>query len=208
MIKKLALIVAAATSMFTASEVNAEESIETEVSVFSRHVWRGAPGPSAISIQPSVTMPVKTNIGQTEINIWGQIPIQGDDSEYDFSITQDVKGYASIGVTSYYYNGPFLKSDSHDIELSVSSDLYGINVLAGRFVSSDSIQDDTYIELGYSLGGINLSAGAGDGAYSEDGSGFKLVNTGLSFNTDSGYGASLIYNPDTENAFFVVSKTW
>ena len=145
MIKKLALIVAAAASIFTASEVNAEESIETEVSVFSRHVWRGAPGPSAISIQPSVTMPVKTNIGQTEINIWGQIPIQGDDSEYDFSITQDVKGYASIGVTSYYYNGPFLKSDSHDIELSVSSNLYGINVLAGRFVSSDSIQDDTYI---------------------------------------------------------------
>ena len=37
---------------------------ETEVGVdlFSRHVWRGTAGPTSLSVQPTVTVPIDSNI--------------------------------------------------------------------------------------------------------------------------------------------------
>jgi hypothetical protein len=203
--KFIMAIVASAALLFTGTPVSAE--VDTEVSVFSRHVFRGAGGPDAVSIQPSATLPVESNIGTTSVNIWGQIPITGDDVEYDFSVSQQVGDYGSIGVTSYFYGGPLLESDSHEIEVGVSGNYAGVDLFVGRFVSGDRVKDDTYLELGYELDGIGLAVGLGDGAYTTDGK-FGLVNVGLSTANDDGYGAALIYNPDSEATFFVVSKSW
>lgn len=210
--KFIMAIVASAALLFTGTPVSAE--VGTEVSVFSRHVFRGAGGPDAVSIQPSATLPVESNIGTTSVNIWGQIPITGDDVEYDFSVSQQVGDYGSIGVTSYFYGGPLLESDSHEIEVGVSGNYAGVDLFVGRFVSGDRVKDDTYLELGYEFDGIGLAVGLGDGAYTTDGK-FGLVNVGLSTANDDGrrrrhrgYGAALIYNPDSEATFFVVSKSW
>jgi len=94
------------------------------------------------------------------------------------------------------------------MEVGISTSLKGISLFAGRFVNGDDVKDDTYVELGYELDGIDFHVGAGDGGYVADGDGFALVNLGLSVSNDDGYGASLIYNPDSEAVFFVVSKLW
>ena len=182
---------------------------ELSVDAFSRHVWRGAAGPSAISIQPTLDLvSFDSNIGGTSVGIWGQIPITGGDTEYDFTLAQEIGEYGTINLTSYYYDGPLLESDSHDLELGIAGTFSGVDLFVGRFVSGDAVKDDTYIELGYELDGYNFHVGAGGGSYTADGDSFALVNVGVSVATEDGYGASFIYNPDSETPFFVVSKSW
>tara|TARA_Y100000034_G_scaffold1753_1_gene2227 strand:+ start:806 stop:1429 length:624 start_codon:yes stop_codon:yes gene_type:complete len=205
--KFITAMVAVATLLI--GNTTAYASAELSVDAFSRHVWRGAAGPSAISIQPSLDLvSVDSNIGATSINIWGQIPINGNDTEYDFTLAQEVGEYGAVSLTSYYYDGPFLESDSHDIEVGVAVSHSGADLFVGRFVSGDDVKDDTYIELGYELDGYNFHIGAGDGSYTAEGDSFALVNVGVSVETEGGYGASFIYNPDSETSFFVVSKSW
>ena len=182
---------------------------ELSVDTFSRHVWRGAAGPSAISVQPTLDLvSFDSNIGATSVGIWGQIPINGDDTEYDITLAQEVGEYGTVNITSYYYNGPFLETDSHDIEVGVAGSYGGVDLFVGRFVSGDAVKDDTYIELGYELDGYSFHVGAGDGGYTAEGDSFALVNVGVSVSTEGGYGASFIYNPDSETPYFIVSKSW
>ena len=182
---------------------------ELSVDAFSRHVWRGAAGPASVSIQPTLNLvSFDSNIGSTSVEIWGQIPLTRGETEYDFTIAQEVGEYGTINLTSYYYDGPFLESDSHDIEIGVAGAFSGVDLFVGRFVSGDAVKDDTYIEFGYELDGYNFHVGAGDGGYTVDGDSFQLLNVGVSVATEAGYGASFIYNPDSETPFFVVSKSW
>ena len=182
---------------------------ELGVDAFSRHVWRGQAGPPTVTVQPTLDLvSVDTNVGATSVSIWGQIPVMGDDTEYDFTVSQEVGEYGSVNVTSYYYDGPFLESDSHDIEVGVAGSYSGVDLFVGRFVSGDEVKDDTYIQIGYELDGYNFHVGAGDGGYVAEGDSFALVNVGVSIAIEGGYGASFIYNPDSETPYFVVSKSW
>ena len=206
--KKFIMAVAAVAALLF-STAPAFAGAELSVDAFSRHVWRGAAGSSSISIQPTLDLAtVDTQIGATSVGIWGQIPITDGDTEYDITLSQEINDYGTVNITSYYYDGPFLESDSHDIEVGVAGSVGGVDLFVGRFVSGDDVKDDTYIELGYELDGYNLHVGAGDGGYTADGDSFQLVNVGVSVATESGYGASFIYNPDSETPFFVVSKSW
>jgi hypothetical protein len=203
------IMAAVAFAMLLVGNTAAFAEPELSVDTFSRHVWRGAAGPSAISVQPTLDLvSFDSNIGATSVSVWGQIPINGDDTEYDITLAQEVGEYGTINITSYYYDGPFLESDSHDIEVGVDGSFNGVDLFVGRFVSGDAVKDDTYIELGYELDGYNLHVGAGDGGYTADGDSFQLVNVGVSVATESGYGASFIYNPDSETPYLVVSKSW
>ena len=180
-------------AMLLVSNTAAFAGPELSVDTFSRHVWRGAAGPSAISVQPSLDLvSFESNIGATSVGIWGQIPINGDDTEYDITLAQEVGEYGTVNITSYYYNGPFLESDSHDIEVGVAGSYGGVDLFVGRFVNGDAVKDDTYIELGYELDGYNFHVGAGDGGYTAEGDSFALVNVGVSVSTEGGYGASFI----------------
>ena len=206
--KKFIMAVAAVAALLF-STAPAFAGAEVSVDAFSRHVWRGAAGPSSISIQPTLDLvSFDSNIGATSVGVWGQIPITGSDTEYDITLTQQVDKFGTVSLTSYYYDGPFLESDSHDIEIGVAGAFSGVDLFVGRFVSGDAVKDDTYIEFGYELDGYNFHVGAGDGGYTVDGDSFQLVNVGVSVATEAGYGASFIYNPDSETPFFVVSKSW
>ena len=203
------IVAAMAFVMLLVGNTSAFAGPELSVDTFSRHVWRGAAGPSAISVQPNLDLvSFDSNIGATSVGIWGQIPINGDDTEYDITLAQEVGEYGTVNITSYYYNGPFLEADSHDIEVGVAGSYGGVDLFVGRFVSGDAVKDDTYIELGYELDGYNFHVGAGDGGYTAEGDSFALVNVGVSVSTEGGYGASFIYNPDSETPYFIVSKSW
>ena len=206
--KKYIVAVAAFVALLMGT-TTAYAGAEISVDAFSRHVWRGQAGPASISVQPTLDLvSVDTNVGATSVSIWGQIPVMGDGTEYDFTVSQEVGEYGSVNVTSYYYDGPFLESDSHDIEVGVAGSYSGVDLFIGRFVSGDDVKDDSYIELGYELDGYNFHVGAGDGGYVAEGDSFALVNVGVSIATEGGYGASFIYNPDSETPYFVVSKSW
>ena len=205
--KFITAMVAVATLLIGNTPASADA--ELSVDAFSRHVWRGAAGPASVSIQPTLNLvSFDSNIGSTSVEIWGQIPLTRGETEYDFTVAQEVGEYGTINLTSYYYDGPFLESDSHDIEVGVAGSFSGVDLFVGRFVSGDAIKDDTYIELGYELDGYNFHVGAGDGGYTVGGDSFALVNVGVSVETEGGYAASFIYNPDSETPFFVVSKSW
>ena len=145
-------------------------------------------------------MSFDSNIGSTSVEIWGQIPLTRGETEYDFTIAQEVGEYGTINLTSYYYDGPFLESDSHDIEVGAAGSFSGIDLFIGRFVSGDAVKDDTYIELGYELDGYSLHVGAGDGGYTVDGDSFQLVNVGVSVATESGYGCLLYTSPSPRDS--------
>ena len=61
----------AALSLTFSSMVSAEPNLE--VSVFSRHVWRGVGVVDVVSVQPSLTVPFDST--GTSFNVWGQIPV-------------------------------------------------------------------------------------------------------------------------------------
>ena len=206
--KKFIMAVAAVAALLFSSAPSFAGA-ELSVDAFSRHVWRGTAGPSSISIQPTLDLVSFDNsIGTTSVGVWGQIPITGSDTEYDITLTQQVAEYGTVSLTSYYYDGPFLESDSHDIEIGVAGAFSGVDLFVGRFVSGNAVKDDTYIEFGYELDGSDFHVGAGDGGYTVDGDSFQLVNVGVSVASEDGYGSSFIYNPDSETPFFVVSKSW
>ena len=75
MIKKFSILIAAIAAMFVGTPVSADDVIETDISVVSRYVWRGSSEATSISLQPSATLPIESNVGLTSINVWGNVPL-------------------------------------------------------------------------------------------------------------------------------------
>ncbi len=188
----------------TASALHSQPTMD--VSAYSRHVWRGQMGPNSISIQPALEMPIGS--AGTTAGIWGQYPINSSETEIDFTVSQAIGKIGSITATSYYYDGPFLASDNHDIEVSVQAQYEGFEVQLGRFLNGDAVKDDTWLQVGYDMGPIGVFAGVGDGSYVQEGDGMSLVVIGAQMEIEGGYGAAFIFNADTETPVFVASKTW
>jgi len=219
----LAALVVAATTFFcpcgnheAAADGHDEDKTTLEVSLDSRYVFRGTAVTDGVGVSSSLTTALASNnLGTTSFNLWGHTPIAGDFSEIDFSLSQGISDIATLTLTSYYYGGNIGDIDSHDIEATLAGNFGGVDVAASRVLSSDTIEGDTYVELGYCLDDWSVFAGVGDGAYSEAGD-FAPVNVGFSYSPPSrgrgrwgtGYSASLIYNPSTENTFLVASKRW
>ena len=100
-----------------------------------------------------------------------------------------------------------LDIDDHDVEVGFETSYAGAEFYVGRFVKSATVEGDTYAQVSYPLFGFDTVVGVGDGAYTESND-FGVVNVAFSYGNDDGYGASLIYNPDVERTYFVVSKAW
>ena len=182
------------------------------VDAVSKYVWRGTAIGDGVAVQPSVDYA----LNGTTIGLWGSYDLaSGDSDEIDITLTQSV-GPATIIVADYYLPGAegegnsffsFADDGGHSVEVGASVDYGDVSLFLGRFVNGTS-KEDTYVELGYGLtDNLTLALGAGDGslAAEED---FALVNVGLSVTSDNDYGATFTINPDTETAFFVVSKSW
>jgi hypothetical protein len=194
------------------------------VDAVSKYVWRGTAVGNGVAVQPSVDYAL--DIGglfadsATTIGLWGNYSIaNGTNDEINITISQTV-GIATVTFTDYYFpfaargergegNSFFEFADDggHAIEVGASVDVANASLFLGRFVSG-ATKEDTYAELNYTLSDdFSLVLGVGDGALAAKGD-FALVNAGVAVTGDSGYGARFTVNPDTETAFFVVSKSW
>jgi hypothetical protein len=201
----------------------AETEVEVGVDAVSRYVWRGTPVGNSVALQPSVGFALDSGVGAlaeagtTNVGVWGSYGLtSGAADEINISLSQGV-GFATLSVTDYYFplaaNGEgnsffeFGDDAGHSIEVGASVDYGDVSLFLGRFINGTS-KEDTYVELGYGLtDNLTLALGVGDGslAAAED---FALVNASLSVTSDNDYGATFTINPDTETAFFVVSKSW
>jgi len=194
----------------------ADTEVEVGVDAVSRYVWRGTAIGDGVAVQPSVDYALAD--GSTTIGLWGSYSlVDGVNDEINITLTQSV-GPATITVADYYLplaatgegNSFFEFGDDagHSVEVGASVDYGDVSLFLGRFVSGET-KEDTYAEIGYYglSDNLTLALGVGDGslAAEED---FALVNASLSVTSDNDYGATFIINPDTETAFFVVSKSW
>jgi len=192
------------------------------VDAVSKYVWRGTAVGNGVAVQPSVDYTINTGSGLfaeggTTIGLWGNYSLaNGTNDEINIAFNQTV-GSATVTITDYYFpfaaagegNSFFEFADDggHAIEVGASVDVANASLFLGRFVSG-ATKEDTYAELNYTLSDdFSLVLGVGDGALAAEGD-FALVNAGVAVTGDSGYGASFTVNPDTETAFFIVSKSW
>lgn len=195
--------------------VKAQE-LTTGVDLYSTYVWRGV-AYSGPSIQPYVEF----SSGGFAIGAWGSQGIDGVTSGDGFSNGfQEMDLYAgyefdfglSVGVTDYYYPGTaYFDEDSHAFELNLGFSAGDLS-LSGNyfFAGGGSAGEDTYVELGYSVGPADLFVGAGDGWHSSDEE-FQLVNIGIGTSkeikiTDSfsiPLSGAVILNPDTEQLYIL-----
>lgn len=221
----LAALVVAATTFFCPcgnheaaadDHVGGETNTTLEVSLDSRYVFRGTAVTDGVGVSSELAVPLaNNNLGETNFTLWGHTPIAGDFSEIDFALSQGISDIATLTFTSYYYGGNIGDLDSHDIEATLAGNFGGVDVAASRVLRSGTIEGDTYVELGYCIDDWHVFAGVGDGGYSEAGD-FAPVNVGFNYSPTpkgrsrwgSGYSASLIYNPSTENTYLVASKRW
>ena len=199
------LLAAIATVVVLATPALSQPSLD--ISVLNRHSWRGQPSNNSVSIQPELAVQIG-EVGTTA-SVWSNFPLEGKKTEYDLTLSQIVGDVAKVSVISYYYNGPFLDVDNHDIEVGVSSNLIGIGVYAGRFISGDKVKDDTWLNVSYTLSdSLNIFAGVGNGNYVSNGDGMSLVLLGVSTVNSEGYSGTLQYNVDTETPLLIVGKSW
>jgi len=203
--------------------VPAFADITVGVDAVSKYVMRGTAVGRGVAVQPRVDYTLNTGSGLfaengTTIGLWGNYSLaNGTNDEINITLNQTV-GVATVTVTDYYY--PFAAADGegnsffefaddggHAIEVGASVDIANVSLFLGRFVSG-ATKEDTYAELNYTLSDdFSLVLGVGDGALTAEDD-FALVNVGVAVTGDSGYGARFTVNPDTETAFFVVSKSW
>lgn len=219
--------------LFGVLSVNAQDEKESPFSVsadfVNRYIFRGLDFGESPAIQPGIDF----TTGGLTIGAWGsyafvatELGIEADlyaSYAFDFGL--------SVGITDYYFPGEqlILRPDNviapqrsgsyfdyknyHFFELNVSQEI-GDFYIAGNMFISDNMNSDLYFEAGYSFGIVDVFAGAGNEAYTMDGS-FNLVNVGLTVSKEIKiseyfslpvYG-SLILNPDAEQIHYVVGFT-
>ena len=181
------------------SMLNGEVTIGADV--VSRYVWRGTDYGNAAAVQPSI----ETTIGLVALGAWGSWsispgPADASGNECDLYASTTV-GPVGLTLTDYFFpayagTDSLLNLDIHVFELSASTDIGPVSILAAANVSGDE-DNSTYLELTYGA----FSLGLGNGAYSTDGE-FAPVSIGVSASRDN-FSASYIINPDQETSFLV-----
>ena len=181
------------------SMLNGEVTIGADV--VSRYVWRGTDYGNAAAVQPSI----ETTIGPVALGAWGSWsispgPADASGNECDLYASTTV-GPVGLTLTDYFFpayagTDSLLNLDIHVFELSASTDVGPVSILAAANVSGDE-DNSTYLELTYGA----FSLGLGNGAYSTDGE-FAPVSLGISASRDN-FSASYIINPDQETSFLV-----
>jgi len=195
-------------------DVNAQSSWSTGADVVNTYVWRGSKAGS-FSIQPTI----KYTNGIFTVGAWGSGDLAtGFPDEADLYTILAFKSGLSLGLTDYHYNiSKYFANGAHAIEANLGYITGGLS-LSGNYIfnsASGSLGDDKYFEVGFQFPAVKLFAGAGDGWYTTDGS-FQVCDLGLSTTKSIKFSesfslpftGSVIFNPNREHVFYVVSMSF
>lgn len=198
---------------------------EAEITVQSRHIWRGVKLGTAPAIEPSVTFAG----GRVSLNAWASITTNNSYSEIDL-IPAWQFGELTVSVLDYYNpvvgeKNQFLNfqegQSRHSLEITIdnySGEKHRLKWMVGTFLLGDKNEEtgnpifSSYIELKYpfSFCGIESEPFVGTtpfrGYYADQ---FAFVNTGISFSKELQLELpftvplclSFISNPNTKRSF-------
>jgi len=179
----------------------------------SSYVWRGTQYGSGSHVQPYMEL----GSGKLTGGVWGSFPTsaKGGGNELDLWMSYDLGPFA-VTLTNYTFpgeGGAYSKGEGlfngDYTELSASTTIGTIDFSAGYFTKVEAL----YIELGTSIGAIDIALGYGDDSadafYADGKSG--LINMSLSGSKDIQISdsyllpvfGSFIINPEAETAFLV-----
>ncbi len=194
--KKLPLLVAVII-LIAPLAVNAQvnegssASIDAGMDIFSSYIWRGAKFGSGPAFQPWV----ESAIGSLTIGAWGSVNASIDEAlEMDLYAGYSFDFGLGIGVTDYYFGhiagdsigsadgetiyeqlGFYAYDAAHYIEPAISYEVGNLSFMAAYMFAPGFEEGDMYFQAGYTIGALELTVGAGDGAYTDDGE-FMLCN--------------------------------
>ena len=176
-IKTITLSLLAAMLFSVSSFAQEEESssiFDAGMDIYSSYIWRGAKFGTGPAFQPWMT----ATVGGLEIGAWGSVcsgglsEISGNDIvspegfEMDLYASYGFDFGLSLGVTDYYFGGDWTTFDeNHYIEPAVGYEIADFSFTGAYMFMPDFEDGDMYLEVGYSIAGLDLALGAGDGQY-------------------------------------------
>ncbi len=154
----------------------------TGMDIYSSYIWRGSKFGTGPALQPYVDF----TTGGLSVGAWGSVSAGSAESlEMDLYAGYSFDFGLSLTVTDYYFgvdpvseNG-WLDGDSHLIEPMLSYGVGGFSLTAAQMFTTSFDVDDTYLEVAYGFGAVDLAVGLGNGLYTTDGS-FTVCNVSLS----------------------------
>jgi hypothetical protein len=191
-----------------------ESSLNISTDLVSNYIWRG----SKLSNGPCIQPTLEFSTGGLSMMVWGSYGISDPEAlETDLYAKYSFNCGLTVGVNDYYMPSTrFFCGKNHAFEPYFRFQTGNFSFTANYIVNKGSGMEggDTYLEIGYNTGGINLFAGAGNAWYTAEGR-FAICNVGISTSkeiriTDSfsfPLTGSVILNPDTEKLFIVVGIT-
>ena len=223
------------------TNINAQEEesspVDLGLDIYSSYIWRGAKFGSGPAFQPWL----EASAGNLAIGAWGSINSSTDEAfEMDLYLSYSFDFGLSIGVTDYYFGytdgdsigvdddggtvfeqlGYFAYDNGHYIEPMISFEAGDLSLTAAYMFAPGFDDGDTYLEASYSIKGVSLTVGLGDGAYTAtdtDPEGdFNLCNISIGTSkevkiTDSfslPLSGSVTLNPATEGFFITVGMSF
>jgi hypothetical protein len=202
------------------------QELSVGLDFYNRYVFRGVDFGDSPSLQPSITF----TSGNFTLGAWGAYSTGNGTTDGGFGEADLYASYAfdfglSLGATSYYYPGTsWFELDegvsSHAIELNLGYEVSNFS-FAANYIVNDSRDGagaeggDTYFELGYGAGSVDLFVGAGDGWHSTNGN-FQVVNIGIGTSKNIQIteafaipmSGAVILNPNSEQLHLVVGVSF
>ena len=149
-------------SLMAFLSTNISYSQDFGADLVSSYVWRGTQFGSGAHIQPYMTLDYEN----FEAGLWGSFPTtaNGGGNELDAYLSYDF-GPLALTLTNYTFPGDGgVYSDGESFfdgdytEISGSTSILGIDLLAGYFTDLEAL----YIELGFAAGPVDVAIGYGD----------------------------------------------
>lgn len=191
-----------------------ESKISINADLVSRYVWRGTQINTSMAVQPSVTY----STGGFTLGTWAHYCMNGT-AEFNLFATFTTNFGLGFAVNDYfipseatgYDNSYFNFDDNHVLEIGLTYATGGLSLAAYRYMNHD---ESIYMETNYAFNNVTLFVGAGDNSFTESGE-FNVVNMGFRVSKEGVISeklsvtpfASIIVNPNREQAFLVVGVT-
>ncbi|NMW21669.1 MAG: hypothetical protein HKK67_08585 [Chlorobiaceae bacterium] len=220
--KKTAKLLSLAVALFAGlgGTAQAADGFKIGADVVSSYVWRGSDIGDSPAIQPSVTYTFPGS--GVIVGAWGSYAFTnnglGRYKEADLYATLPL-GPFSATLTDYNTNSygrafDYTTSGPNTLEASVGYEKDDLSLLGAINIGGVDYNHAKYLEAGYkfsSKDGYTAKAVIGAGNEVEYaagmGTGFKIVNLGISVSKDRFTGA-YIYNPDTEKSNLVFTASF
>ncbi|MFB6342693.1 hypothetical protein ACE1ET_13275 [Saccharicrinis sp. FJH62] len=205
------------------------QEFSTGLDIYSSYIWRGSKFGTGAAFQPYVEF----SAGDFALGAWGSVSTGGWDGTFEaddagmitsFTGSEGFEmdlyasysfGPVSLTVTDYYFGGDWTDYSAaggyHYIEPMIGVGVGDLSLTGAYMFAPGFEAGDTYVEAAYAFGSFDLTLGAGDGAYTSDGS-FTVCNIAVGTSkevkiTDSfslPVSGAVILNPSTGGFFITV----